>query len=102
MKKATAEWLAKAEDDLDAARKLLRGKKPLKDQICFHCQQAAEMFLKALLQEWGLPIHKTHDITALVNQLLPTDQTLRSLRRGSKRLTRYAVEYRYPGIRATL
>jgi len=32
---------------------------------------------------------------------LPFDATLASLRRGLNTLTRYAVEYRYPGFRAT-
>ena len=27
---------------------------PFHDETCFHCQQAAEKFFKALLQEWGL------------------------------------------------
>lgn len=102
MKKATAEWPRKAEDDLVAARRLLRGRDPLKDQICFHCQQAAEKYLKALLQERGLPIQKTHNITVLLDQLIPTENGLRPLRRWGKQLTYYAVEYRYPGIRASL
>jgi HEPN domain-containing protein len=96
MKKLTAEWLAKAEDDLATARKLLRGKPVLTDPVAFHGQQAVEKFLKALLQEWGLPIPRTHDIPRLIDLLLPADPTLRSLRRGTKSLTRYAVEYRYP------
>ena len=102
MKKLTAEWLAKAEDDLATARKLLRGKPILTDQVAFHSQQAVEKFLKALLQEWSLPIPRTHDIPRLIDLLVPTDKTLRSLRRGSKSLTRYAVEYRYPGLHTSL
>jgi HEPN domain-containing protein len=70
----------------------------LTDEICFHCQQAIEKFLKGMLAEYGLPIQKTHDLTILLAQLLPADPTLRSLRRGLKGVTRYAVEYRYPGM----
>jgi hypothetical protein len=51
-----------------------------------------------MLTERGLPVQKTHDLTVLLDQLLPTDPTLRSLRRGLKGVTRYAVEYRYPGM----
>jgi hypothetical protein len=36
MKKLTAEWLDKAEDDLATARKLLRSKPILTDQVAFH------------------------------------------------------------------
>jgi HEPN domain-containing protein len=70
----------------------------MNDQICFHCQQAAEKFLKALLQERMLPIQRTHDIIVLLEQLIPGDKALRSLRRGSKTRTRFAVDYRYPGL----
>jgi HEPN domain len=37
----------------------------------------------------------------LLNLLLPHDSTLAPLRRGIASLTKYAVEYRYPGLRAT-
>jgi hypothetical protein len=37
----------------------------------------------------------------LLNLLLPHDATLAPLRRGVASLTKYAVEYRYPGLRAT-
>jgi HEPN domain-containing protein len=44
----------KAEDDLTGARTLAARPKPLKDIVCFHCQQAAEKYLKALLHELGI------------------------------------------------
>ena len=51
-----------------------------------------------MLAEGGLPIQKTHDLVILLAQLLPTEPTLRPLQRGLKGVTRYAVEYRYPGM----
>jgi HEPN domain-containing protein len=30
--------------------------------VCFHCQHAAEKYLKALLQEGGLVVPRTHDL----------------------------------------
>jgi hypothetical protein len=51
-----------------------------------------------MLAEHGHPIQKTHDLTILLNQVLPLDGTLRLLRRGLKGVSRYAVEYRYPGL----
>lgn len=44
---------------------------------------------------------RTHDITFLLDQLIALDSSLRRFRRGSKTLTRYAVDYRYPGLEAT-
>jgi hypothetical protein len=61
-----------------------------------------EKYFKGLLAENGLPIQKTHDLTILLQQLLPIDSTLGSLKRGLKGATRYAVEYRYPGLNTTL
>jgi HEPN domain-containing protein len=71
------------------------------DEVCFHCQQAIEKYFKALLAEHGSPIQKTHDLTILLRQLLPIDATLGSLSCGLKGVTRYAVEYRYPGLHTT-
>jgi HEPN domain-containing protein len=73
----------------------------LNDQVCFHCQQAAEKYFKALLQELGQPVPYTHDLEALFGLLLPHDASLGPLSRGLDTLSEYAVEYRYPGEHAT-
>jgi HEPN domain-containing protein len=83
------------------ARTLAAAKTPFYDGICFHCQQAAEKFLKAILQESSLDVPWTHELTDLLNLLLPHNPTLRSLRRGLDFLTRFAVNPRYPGFRAS-
>src|SRR3954464_15704850 len=102
MKAATRDWLKKAESDWLAALALARRRKtPLHDQVCFHCQQAAEKYLKALLQEFGLPVPRVHDLEALLGNLLPSAPPLRVLRRGLVFLTSFAVEIRYPGENAT-
>jgi len=96
----TREWLRKADADLRTARLLIAEKPADHDVICFHCQQAVEKYLKAFLQERGTPIPKTHDLKALLDLTLPFDPTLGSLRQSVRPLTKYAVEYRYPGFRA--
>ena len=50
MKRMTREWIRKAEDDFRAAGVLAAGSEPFHDQVCFHCQQSAEKYLKALLE----------------------------------------------------
>lgn len=100
MRRQTAQWVRKAEEDWEGARQLAARKPPLRDLVCFHCQQAAEKNLKALLQEYRVVVPKTHDLAILLNLLLPHDATLAPLRRTLKSLSRYAVEYRYPGMRA--
>jgi HEPN domain-containing protein len=77
------------------------GAEPLHDAVCFHCQQCAEKYLKALLKELGLPVPRVHDLDELLIRLLPHRPTLTPLRSGLVLLTDYAVETRYPGFFAT-
>jgi len=101
MRRHTAQWVSKAEEDMNAARELAAHTPPRRNAACFHCQQAAEKYLKALLQELGAAVPRTHDLENLVDLLVPHDTTLALLRRSAASLTKYAVEYRYPGLRAT-
>lgn len=65
------QWVRKAEHDLEAVRRLLAVEQgcPI-DVACFHCQQAAEKYLKALLTLEGIPAPRTHDLEQLL-VLLP-------------------------------
>jgi HEPN domain-containing protein len=101
MKRLTAEWVDKAEEDMIAARDSASRTPPLRNVACFHCQQAAEKFLKSFLQELGAPVPRTHNLKALLDLLLPHDATLAGLRRILLSLSKYAVDFRYPGKRAT-
>lgn len=101
MQVETRRWLHKADSDVKGARQLSGTTPQLNDLICFHCQQAAEKYLKALLQELGMAVPRTHDLGDLLDLLLPHDATLRPLRRGLLFLTQFAVDYRYPGENAT-
>ena len=82
MKRLTREWVGKAEDDFHAAHRLRGKSRRFHDQICFHCQQAAEKYLKAVLQERGVLFDRTHDLEKLLIVLLPDPyQTSRSTTR---------------------
>lgn len=60
MQPLTAEWIEKAEADLRTAAREFRARKtPNFDAVCFHAQQAVEKYLKACLQEAGIPIPRT-------------------------------------------
>jgi HEPN domain-containing protein len=63
MKKTTAEWVRKAEADHIASTKIGPNDPPLHEVVCFHCQQSAEKYLKALLAELGLTVPQTHNWT---------------------------------------
>src|SRR5437588_6795768 len=101
MKKATREWVEKAEADFRGAKSLARNRPPLHDLVCFHCQQCAEKYLKALLEELGIAVAKTHGLDELLTSLQPHHPTLRSLRRGLQFLSEFAVDTRYPGNSAS-
>ena len=101
MKRTTREWVRKAEADHVVARRSSRGKTPLHDILCFHCQQCAEKYLKALLEELGISVPKTHDLDDLLTILRPHHPTLSSVRRGLGFLTQFAVDTRYPGRNAS-
>src|SRR4051812_46979233 len=97
MKRSTREWVRKAEADFQLAVEIARNRMGFPDQLCFHCQQSAEKYLKALLEELGLTVPKIHDLEDLLALVAPQHPNLRSLRRGLLFLTKFAVPYRYPG-----
>jgi HEPN domain-containing protein len=101
MKRTTREWVRKAESDFRLASVIARGTEPFPNQQCFHCQQSAEKYLKALLEEVGLAAPRTHLLKDVLALLLPHHPSLASLRRGLTFLTRFAVETRYPGDNAS-
>ena len=74
---------------------------PLRDGVCFHCQQCAEKYLKALLEELGQPVPRTHDLDHLLTALRPHHSGLVAVRRGLIFLSDFAVDPRYPGANAT-
>lgn len=89
-------WLDRARDDLGAATKLLRGSDPYPATAAYHCQQAAEKALKAVLAGAGQQVPKTHDLRVLVERAALTDPRLRALQDLAEQLTPLATEYRYP------
>jgi HEPN domain-containing protein len=99
MKRATREWIEKADEDFRVAKYIADGDEPFHDVVCFHCQQCAEKYLKSLLEEQNAYVEKTHDLEKLLAELLPIHATLRSLRRGLAFLTDFAIDPRYPGKR---
>jgi len=88
------EWLVLAEEDLSLACELIEKAFHLR-AICFHSQQAAEKYLKALLTHHRIVFNRTHDIENLVNRL-PVE--FGDLFRAHEilDLTEYAVDTRYP------
>ncbi|MBM4396531.1 MAG: HEPN domain-containing protein [Deltaproteobacteria bacterium] len=100
-------WLVKASEDL-AVVAVLRERAPHLDAaICFHCQQAAEKLLKAVLVAFGDVPPRTHDLAALVEEAAARLPALADLLADATYLSPFAVLPRYPvapapGIEATV
>jgi HEPN domain-containing protein len=92
-----AAWLSRARQDLRAAEVDLAADPPLLADAAFHCQQAVEKSLKALLARHDHPFRRTHDIGQLALACLEHEPTLERLLRSSAPLTEYAWRFRYPG-----
>jgi HEPN domain-containing protein len=90
-----SEWLAVAEDDLRQVVNNLEGPFPSMTGAAYHCQQAAEKLVKAVLARAGIDFPRTHDIGALVG-MLPKNHALAARLAPLRDLTPYAVAYRYP------
>lgn len=102
MKASARDWIGKAEADFLAAMALARKRKtPLHDHVCFNCQQSAEKYLKARLEQAGIHYPKTHDLEKLLQLILPVEPLWAALRPALRSLSGFAVEFRYPGAEAT-
>lgn len=98
MKRPTKEWVDKAEADFQSVQRELRARKlPNLDGACFHAQQCVEKYLKARLQDAGIPFPKTHDLTLLLDLIKPLEPLWQIYRPGMDRLNVYAIQFRYPG-----
>jgi HEPN domain-containing protein len=91
----------KAESDFRLGTIIAQGTEPFHDEQCFHCQQSAEKYLKALLEELGLAVPRTHVLKDILALLVPHHPSRAGLRRGLTFITRFAVETRYPGDSAS-
>ncbi len=98
MNPLTFEWIEKAEGDFATAQREVRVRKmPNYDAVCFHAQQCAEKYLKAMLQEAGIVFGKTHNLIVLFELLFPVDSSWELMYPQLQILNGYAVEVRYPG-----
>lgn len=98
MKPLTSEWIEKAEGDFATGSREIRVRKsPNYDAVCFHAQQCAEKYIKALLQEAEIPFGKTHHLITLLELVLSVEQSWELLRPQLQSLNAYSVSIRYPG-----
>jgi len=92
---ALRQWVRKAEHDLEAASRIMAIAEGCPfDTVCFHCQQAAEKYLKCLLTYFGIQAPRTHDLKALA-ALVPAEHRFPVRVEDLAGLNPYAVDVRY-------
>jgi len=91
------QWLEIASSDLDTAQYLAKNMWPVSHEIvCFHCQQAAEKYLKWVLVLHDIDPPKIHDLEELGKLCENIAPQFESLYEKCSILTGYAVHSRYP------
>jgi HEPN domain-containing protein len=102
MRRDVRVWVDKAEGDYRVALRESRVRKePSPDAMCFHAQQCVEKYFKAILVLHRQPVQRVHDLVVLWRLVAAHSSHLRKRIPGLGILSIGAVEYRYPGRRAT-
>ncbi len=85
------QWLAKADEDLLVVERLTDYEIIATSSVCFHCQQAVEKSLKALIAN-GVDIKKTHNTYSRVRQ--DKDLQYRQDRKTNEKINSAFVSFR--------
>lgn len=93
------EWIRKAEHDLGMANLAMTYQPEFRDSICFHCQQAAEKYLKAFLIKNHIEFKKTHSLTYLLDLISDEINLPNEVYDYAEILEDYGVAVRYPESR---
>lgn len=91
-------WLAKADDDIRVASMTLAADPPMLDPAAFHCQQAVEKIIKALLIAAAVAAPRSHDIEMLAGKAAPFYPALEQQMLSFAHLTEWLTASRYPDL----
>lgn len=91
------QWIAKGEIDYQVVERLLRDDDPICEAVAFHCQQAVEKYIKAVLVSKQAEFPKTHSIAQLLDILQEFSPSVSSALEETVTLTAFGVQVRYPG-----
>lgn len=90
------EWLQKADEDYQHVLNHIEHENEFFAPFCFHCQQAAEKYLKAFLVAKNKRIPKIHQLKALLDLCMEIDPLFEKIRYDAKLLEPYYIDTRYP------
>lgn len=95
VKKEVAEWILRANRDLDEAKFLFESNRPLENAAYF-VHQAIEKYLKAFLISNNWELEKTHDLVKLAKEAIKSNKSFEKFIPALEEITNFYVESRYP------
>lgn len=89
-------WIEKADHDLGSAKIIYLHLPDYFDTIAFHCQQAVEKYLKAILIFYEIEFLRSHDLIYLLDLLSRKIDIDESRFKKAFTLNNFGVQIRYP------
>jgi len=96
VKPKVADWIEKADHDLGSAKLIYIHIPAYFDTIAFHCQQATEKYLKAILLFKEIGFDRTHNLIFLLELLSQKIDISEELFDKAILLNGFSVQIRYP------
>ncbi len=90
------EWIDKADHDLGSAKLIYLHIPKYFDTIAFHCQQAVEKYLKAILVFYDLDFKRSHNLVYLLDLLSCKIEIDEQTYDKAILLNGFSVQIRYP------
>lgn len=90
------EWIYKADHDLGTAKLIYKYLPDYFDTIAFHCQQAVEKYIKAILIFYNIEFQRSHDLVYLLDLLSNKIEIANDIYNKAITLNGFSVEIRYP------
>ncbi len=91
-------WIQIADHDLGTAKIIFTNIPEYYDIISFHCQQAAEKYLKGVLIFLNIPFDKKHDLLYLIDLMSDAISVDNIHLENAFKLNNFAVQIRYPNF----
>ena len=90
------EWIEKADHDLGTAKLIFLHIPDYFDTVAFHCQQAVEKYLKAILVYYEIDFQRTHNLIYLLELLAKKIEIEEDRYDKAILLNGFSVQIRYP------
>ncbi len=93
-----SDWIEKADHDLGSAKIIFLHLPDYFDTIAFHCQQAVEKYVKAVLVYYNIDFQRSHDLVYLLDLLTRKIDIDEVTFRKAFTLNNFSVQIRYPNM----